>query len=59
MEWGVKLKSFFLECVRVLKVTKKPSGPEYKAIVKVSALGIAIIGLVGFVIQMIRQLLFR
>ena len=31
---------------------------EFKAIVKVSALGIAIIGLIGFVIQMVRQLLF-
>jgi protein transport protein SEC61 subunit gamma and related proteins len=59
MEVLTKLKSFWLECIRVLKVTKKPSSTEFKAIVKVSALGIAIIGLIGFVIQMVRQLLFR
>ena len=58
MEVLTKLKRFGLECIRVLKVTKKPSGMEFKAIVKVSALGIAIIGLIGFVIQMVRQLLF-
>lgn len=58
MEMFVKLKRFALECLRVLKVTKKPSNMEFKTIVKVSALGIAIIGLIGFVIQMIRQLLF-
>ena len=58
MEIIAKLRSFALECWRVLKVTKKPSSMEFKTIVKVSALGIAIIGLIGFVIQMIRQLLF-
>lgn len=53
-----KLKGFILESRRVMRVTKKPSGIEFKTIVKVSALGMAIIGLVGFLIHMIDSLLF-
>ena len=52
-----KAKRFCKECLRVLKVTKKPTAEEFKVIVKVSGLGIIIIGLVGFIIQIIRQLL--
>jgi len=47
----VKAKSFILECKRVLKITKKPDKMEFKTIVKISGLGIIIIGLVGFIIQ--------
>ncbi len=54
-----KLKRFAIECRRVLTVTKKPTGYEYKTIVKVSGFGILIIGLIGFVFQMIRDLFFR
>ncbi|MFP4656360.1 MAG: protein translocase SEC61 complex subunit gamma [Candidatus Woesearchaeota archaeon] len=54
----MKLKHFFNECVRVLKITKKPSGEEFKAIVKVSGVGILAIGAIGFVIQMISTFLF-
>jgi protein transport protein SEC61 subunit gamma-like protein len=51
-----KLKRFVRECIRVLKVTKKPTSMEFKTIVKVSGIGIIIIGMLGFVIQMIEQL---
>ncbi len=53
-----KIKNFVRECKRVLIVTKKPSRDEFKTIVKVSGLGIIIIGVIGFLIQMIKQLLF-
>ena len=49
----IKLKLFVAECKRVLIVTKKPSKLEFKTIVKASGLGMMIIGLVGFLIQMI------
>tara|TARA_Y100000310_G_C20583580_1_gene764231 strand:+ start:257 stop:445 length:189 start_codon:yes stop_codon:yes gene_type:complete len=54
----VKIKSFIVECKRVLHVTKKPSATEFKTIVKVSGLGILIIGLIGFLLQMGKRLLF-
>lgn len=44
------------EYSRVLGVTKKPSIPEFKAVSKVTGIGIAIIGLTGFVIFMVAQL---
>jgi len=51
-----RLKRFFDECVRVVKVTKKPTTMEFKTIVKVSALGIALIGLLGFLTQLIKEI---
>jgi|TARA_B100002003_G_C13819661_1_gene403548 protein transport protein SEC61 subunit gamma-like protein len=56
--WGFKLKSFAGECKRVLKVTKKPDRTEFKTIVKVSGLGIIIIGMIGFIITMLKLLIF-
>ena len=53
-----KFKRFCRECARVLRVTKKPTKEEFKTIVKVSGLGILIIGMIGFLIQMAKQLLF-
>ncbi|MBS3136632.1 protein translocase SEC61 complex subunit gamma [Candidatus Woesearchaeota archaeon] len=50
-----KLRSFGLECVRVLRVTKKPTKPEYKTIVKASAIGMALIGMLGFLVAMAKN----
>lgn len=57
--WKYKIKSFIWECIRVLKVTKKPDATEFKTVVKVSGLGILIIGMLGFVIQMVKILFFK
>ena len=48
-----KLKSFLTQCKRVFRITKKPSMEEFKVIVKISGLGIAIIGIIGFLIHML------
>lgn len=53
-----KLKSFWIECKRVLRVTKKPDKQEFATIVKVSALGMAIIGVIGFLISLLKELFF-
>ena len=53
-----KVKKFIKECSRVLHITKKPNQQEYLTTVKVTALGIGIIGALGFVIFLIKQLLF-
>ena len=52
-----KLKSFYAECVRVFRITKKPTKEEYKAIVKVSGLGILLIGFIGFLIHLVDQII--
>ena len=54
-----KIKIFFIECKRVLRVTKKPTNTEFRSIVKVSGLGILIIGLMGFLISILRQFIFK
>jgi len=54
-----RLKSFILECKRVLKITRKPSKVEFKTIVKASALGMAVVGMIGFVISILRQVIFQ
>lgn len=48
---------FGYQCRIVLRVLKKPTREEFKTIVKVSGLGIAIIGFIGFIVTLIRQLL--
>ena len=53
-----RLKSFIVECKRVLRVTKKPDRQEFITIVKISAIGIGIIGLIGFIVHLAQQLLF-
>ena len=50
-------KEKFAEYGRVLKVTKKPDAEEFKAIVKASGIGIVVIGMVGFIIAIIVQLI--
>ena len=53
-----KLRRFWKETVRVLRITKKPGKEEFATSVKITGIGIAIIGALGFVIFPIRQLLF-
>ena len=42
----------------MLRVTKKPGKDEFRAIVKVSGIGMLVIGLIGFIIQMAWLLVF-
>ena len=41
-----KFKGFVKECARVLRITRKPSNMEFKTIVKVSGLGMLLIGFI-------------
>jgi protein transport protein SEC61 subunit gamma-like protein len=54
-----RIKSFTRECVRVFKITKKPTKEEYKTISKVAGLGILIIGLIGFLVHLVNILVFK
>ncbi|MGV8151651.1 MAG: protein translocase SEC61 complex subunit gamma [Candidatus Nanoarchaeia archaeon] len=47
------LKSFAGQCLRVWKLLRKPSSTEFKTIAKVSALGLAAIGLIGFIVSLL------
>ena len=51
-----RFKSFLVECRRVWQVTKKPNKQELKTIVKVTGIGVLVIGAIGFIISMMWQL---
>tara|TARA_Y100000310_G_C20131613_1_gene556103 strand:- start:132 stop:314 length:183 start_codon:yes stop_codon:yes gene_type:complete len=53
---GIKLKSFFAQCKRVWLILRKPSNAEFSSIAKVSAVGLLIIGAIGFAIAGVMQL---
>ncbi|HIH11715.1 TPA: protein translocase SEC61 complex subunit gamma [Candidatus Woesearchaeota archaeon] len=50
-------RRFFKETIRVLRILKKPDKAEYLTTVKVTGIGIAIIGVLGFLIFLLRQML--
>ncbi|MDD5191535.1 MAG: protein translocase SEC61 complex subunit gamma [Candidatus Nanoarchaeia archaeon] len=52
-----KIKSFGSQCVRVWKLLRKPSGDEFKTVAKVSALGLGLIGVLGFLISIVMNFL--
>jgi len=56
-EWPGIAKRKLREYKRVLNITKKPSSEEFKSISKVTGIGMIVIGLTGFVVFMIAQLI--
>jgi protein transport protein SEC61 subunit gamma-like protein len=53
-----KLREFTKECVRVVRITKKPDKQEYTTIIKISGIGILVIGFIGFLLHAAKELLF-
>ncbi|MBI4148509.1 protein translocase SEC61 complex subunit gamma [Candidatus Woesearchaeota archaeon] len=53
-----QFKEFIVECRRVLRITKKPDRQEFTTIVKISGLGMLIIGVLGFLISVLKEALF-
>jgi len=47
------IKSFIKQCIRVWQLMKKPDRKEFTTIAKVSAIGLILIGLIGYVISLI------
>ena len=50
-----KFKTFFEKSKRVWLVLKKPTRKEYEMVAKVSAIGIVILGVLGFLISILIQ----
>ncbi|PIO08801.1 protein translocase SEC61 complex subunit gamma [Candidatus Pacearchaeota archaeon CG10_big_fil_rev_8_21_14_0_10_34_12] len=50
-ETFMNLKSFFFKSKRVWHVLKKPTKDEFISVAKISAIGILIIGVLGFAIS--------
>lgn len=56
MELWTPTKSFFFKCKRVWHVLKKPTRKEFETITKVSAIGILILGVLGFLISIVMKM---
>ena len=54
-----KLKSFLIQSKRVWYILRKPNAEEFKSIAKISAIGIIILGAVGFLISDTMKLLYK
>ncbi len=52
-----RFNKFIKDSKRVLKVARKPDAKEYTEFAKITALGILIIGAMGFVIVLVGQLI--
>ena len=50
------LKSFIAKSKRVWLVLKKPTRKEYEMIAKVSAIGIVLLGLLGFILSLVMKI---
>ena len=50
-------KSFIKQCKRVWSLLKKPSKKEFTTIAKVSAIGLGLVGLIGFIIGLVMTML--
>ncbi len=53
MEMNLNIKEKLQNYKRILTISKKPTGEEFKDTSRVCAIGIAIVGVIGFVIYMI------
>jgi protein transport protein SEC61 subunit gamma and related proteins len=54
-----KINSFYLQCLRVWHLLRKPTNDEFKSVAKISALGILAMGAVGFIIADIIKIFFK
>jgi len=53
----MKLASKLREYKRILLISKKPGKKEVETIIRVTGAGILVIGMIGFIIQLIYELI--
>jgi len=51
------IQSFVLQCSRVWRIMRKPTSEEFKSISRVSAIGLLVIGLIGFLVAIVVNVL--
>jgi len=51
------ISQFIRQCRRVLYVSRRPDMDEYTNVAKITGIGIIIIGVIGFIVSLIAQLL--
>ena len=51
------LQEFVHQAKRVLRVARKPDSDEYMNVAKITGIGIVIIGIIGFIIQLAKSII--
>ncbi|MCK4637342.1 MAG: protein translocase SEC61 complex subunit gamma [Methanomicrobia archaeon] len=59
MNVQAKFSEFFKSSRRVWKLSRKPDRTEYTQTSKITGLGIVLLGLLGFLIMLIAELILR
>lgn len=49
----INIKKFFTSSRRILNISQKPTSKEFWSMAKIIALGILIIGLIGYLVKLI------
>ena len=53
------IKSFIIQCKRVWLALKKPTKEEFVKVAKVSAVGIIILGFIGFAVSLFMKIFVK
>jgi len=51
------LNTFISSSKRIFVVSKKPTGPEFNTMAKITGLGIVLIGIIGFMVMLFFKVL--
>jgi protein translocase SEC61 complex gamma subunit len=54
-----KINEFINSSIRIFNVSRKPTGNEYKIMLKVIGIGIIFIGLIGFIVRLVLEGFFK
>ncbi len=54
-----KIKSFGVKCKRVWFILRKPSKKEFVMVAKISALGVLVLGVLGFLVAIIMKMFVK
>ena len=57
MDFKEEFDKFIKDAKRVLKVSRKPDMPEYIDLAKISALGVVVVGGIGYIIVCLGSLI--
>lgn len=49
----MEIHELIKRCIRILYISRKPTNEEYSKVARVTALGMALFGLIGFIITVI------
>ena len=53
----MEISELISRCIRIIHISRKPTGMEYSKVARVTAIGMLIFGLTGFIISILFGLL--